>query len=81
MSLPFSPIHPDAPASPRMKAFAALVLAAMAGGALAPQPVRAQAAPAATAGRGVNVPAGPLGAALAGFAQQAKVLLLSLIHI
>lgn len=58
-----------------MKAFAALVLAAMAGGALAPQPVRAQAAPAATAGRGVNVPAGPLGAALAGFAQQAKVLL------
>ena len=51
MSLPFAPSHPAAPASLRMKAFAALVLAALAGGALAPQAVQAQAAPPAAAGR------------------------------
>ena len=75
MSLPFAPSHPAAPASLRMKAFAALVLAALAGGALAPQAVQAQAAPPAAAGRVVDIPAGPLGAALAGYAQQARVLL------
>lgn len=76
MSLPFFPSHHAAPAGLRMKAFAALVLAAMAGAALSPASVQAQPTDAAAAIRhSVNVPAGALGTALSSFAQQTQVLL------
>ncbi|MGE8641358.1 MAG: secretin and TonB N-terminal domain-containing protein, partial [Achromobacter sp.] len=76
MSLPFFPSHPAAPAGLRVKAFAALVLAAMAGAALSPAPAQAQPSGSAAAARhSVNVPAGALGAALSSFAQQTQVLL------
>ncbi|MGE8635972.1 MAG: secretin and TonB N-terminal domain-containing protein, partial [Achromobacter piechaudii] len=76
MSLPFYPSHSAAPAGLRMKAFAALVLAAMAGAALSPAAAQAQAqSAAATIRHAVTVPSGALGAALSSFAQQTGVLL------
>ncbi|CAB3886207.1 Vitamin B12 transporter BtuB [Achromobacter piechaudii] len=76
MSLPFYPSHSAAPAGLRMKAFAALVLAAMAGAALSPAAAQAQSqSAAATIRHAVTVPSGALGAALSSFAQQTGVLL------
>ncbi|MFG0227929.1 TonB-dependent siderophore receptor [Achromobacter sp. 413638] len=72
MSLPSAPFHPRVL---RMKTGVALVMAALAGAALAAAQAHAQ-TPATAAPRvRANVPAGPLGAALAGFARQAQVLL------
>uniref|UniRef100_UPI0028AEF05B STN domain-containing protein n=1 Tax=Achromobacter sp. TaxID=134375 RepID=UPI0028AEF05B len=75
MSLPFFPSHPAAPAGLRVKAFAALVLAAMAGAALSPTPAQAQSPGTVTVSHAVNVQAGAVGAALSSFAQQTQVLL------
>jgi outer membrane receptor for ferric coprogen and ferric-rhodotorulic acid len=75
MSLPFVPSHCSAPAGLRLKAFAALVLAAMAGAALSPTTVQAQPRAANTIRHSVTIPAGALGAALSSFAQQTQVLL------
>ena len=70
MSLPSAPFHPRVL---RMKTGVALVMAALAGAALAA--AQAHARPRPPRRVRANVPAGPLGAALAGFARQAQVLL------
>lgn len=75
MSMPFLSSRPATRSVHRLNAVAALILASMVGGVLSPSAVQAQVSPEIVTSDAFNVPAGPLGTALASFAQQAKVLL------